>query len=509
MTDQKSTTNGVRLVRLGIDTHQEPVVYMRADSPVCRSEGFEAHNRVEVATDDARIIATLSVVHGEVLGEGVLSVGDAGLSEAAWRRLGCAGGETARVRHAPSVESLGYIRSKIYGHRLNEENFRAILRDIVDGHFADVHLAAFVAACGGDRLDNEEVAALTTSMCEVGETMEWDTTPIVDKHCVGGLPGNRTTPIIVSIVAAHGLTIPKTSSRAITSPAGTADTMEVLAPVDLSLDQIRRVVEQENGCVTWGGSVRLSPADDTLIRVERALNLDSEGQLVASVLSKKAAAGSTHVVIDVPVGPTAKVRSERAADRLEELLEFAAEAVDLNVRIVRTDGTQPVGWGIGPALEARDVVGVLRPDDGGPEDLADRATLLAGEIIALADEITRVEGRRTARDILESGRAWEKFRRICEAQGGMRQIPEPNHAHVVRAQQVGRVVNIDNRKIARLAKLAGAPEAPAAGVDLHVRLDEEVEADEPLMTVHAETSGERAYALNYLSDQRESIIRVE
>ena len=499
----------MRLVRLGIDTHQEPIVYMREESPVCRSEGFEAQTRVEVKTGTHTIVATLNFVRGDTLGEDVLSVGEAGLSEAAWRRLGSPDGEPARIRHAPPVESLGFVRSKIYGHRLSEANFRAILRDIVDGDFADVHLAAFLTACGGDRLDNGEVASLTRAMREVGETIEWDFEPVVDKHCVGGLPGNRTTPIIVAIVAEYGLPIPKTSSRAITSPAGTADTMEVMAPVNLSIHDIRRVVERECGCVAWGGAVRLSPADDTLIRVERALDLDSEGQLVASVLSKKAAAGSTHVVIDMPVGPTAKVRSERAADRLEELLEVAAEAVGLEIRIVRTDGRQPVGRGIGPALEARDVVAVLQRSAEAPQDLANRATTLAGEIIALAEERDSEEAVEIAREILESGRAWEKFQRIRRAQGGIREIPDSAHQKDVAAQVSGRLTRIDNRKIAQLAKLAGAPEAPAAGVEIHARLDDAIEVGEPLLTIHTETPGERDYALDYLQEHRESLMQVE
>ena len=146
-------------------------------------------------------------------------------------------------------------------------------------------------------------------MVKTGKILTWPSDLIVDKHCVGGLPGNRTTLIVVPIVAAFGLMIPKTSSRAITSPAGTADTMEVFAPVNLDIKTMRKVVEQENGCIVWGGSVSLSPADDLLIRIERPMDLDSEGQLVASILSKKIAAGSNHLVIDIPIGSTAKIRT--------------------------------------------------------------------------------------------------------------------------------------------------------------------------------------------------------
>lgn len=169
-------------------------------------------------------------------------------------------------------------------------------------------------------------------------------------HCVGGLPGNRTTLIVVPIVAAFGLMIPKTSSRAITSPAGTADTMEVLAPVNLDIKKMKKVVEREYGCIVWGGAMSLSPADDILIHIERAIDLDSEGQLVASVLSKKIAAGSTHLVIDIPIGATAKIRSLKTAIKLKKLFDNICLKYNLTIKTIFSHGEQPVGRGIGPAL---------------------------------------------------------------------------------------------------------------------------------------------------------------
>jgi thymidine phosphorylase len=321
---------------------------------------------------------------------------------------------------------------------------------------------------------------------------------VVDKHGIGGLPGNRTTLVIVPIVTAFGLTMPKTSSRAITSPAGTADTMETLAPVTLGDRALRRVVEREGGCIAWGGALQLSPADDIIIRVERPLDLDAEGQLVASVLSKKAAAGSTHVVIDVPVGPLAKVRSAEAAERLSNDLVTVGQAIGLDVQVVLTDGLQPIGRGIGPALEARDVLAVLRGESDAPSDLRDRALLLAGHVLELAANVAPGTGRTIAAEILGDGRAWRKFQAICEAQGGMREPPRAAHREPVIAALDGVVTSIDNRRLARIAKLAGAPNDAAAGVDLHVRVGARVAAGAPLFTLHSASPGELAYALDYM-----------
>lgn len=502
--DQRA--NGARRLRakrLGIDTYQEPVIYMRQDCDVCRSEGFEAQSRVEVSRDGRAIIATLNVITSDLL-----APHEAGLSEAAWRLLGAQPGDLIAVRHPPPLESLSYVRAKVHGKRLDPAAITAIVRDIAAGRYADVELAAFLAASAGAGLDLEESVALTRAMIDVGQRIDWAQRPVADKHSVGGIPGNRTSLIVVPIVASCGLIMPKTSSRAITSPAGTADTMETLAPVALDIATMRRVVEKEGGCLVWGGAVLLSPADDVLIRVSRPLDLDGEGQLVASILSKKAAAGSTHVVVDLPVGPTAKIRTAESAFALSERLTLVGRAVGLEVRVVITDGSQPVGRGLGPALEARDAVAVLRGEPGAPAALRVRAISLAGYVLELAGKVPHGSGYAVARAVLDDGRAWRKFVAICEAQGGMRELPRAGHTSVVTARRAGRVVELDNRRLARIAKLSGAPQAPAAGVELHAPLGTRVEAGQPLFTVHAETPGELRYALGYARGQAD-VIRIE
>jgi thymidine phosphorylase len=491
------TVNTMQARRVGIDTYREPVVYMRRDCAVCRSEGFAAQARVQVSFGTRRVIATLNIVEGDWLGDG-----EAGLSESAWSALQPSEGATLIVSHAPQLDSLSHVRAKVYGHRLDAAGFDAVIGDIAAGRYSDLHLAAFVTACAGDRLDLAETVALTQAMIGVGERLDWGRDIVVDKHCVGGLPGNRTTLLVVPIVAACGLTMPKTSSRAITSPAGTADTMEVLAPVDLDIAAMRRVVERTGACIVWGGAVRLSPADDMLIRVERPFDLDSEGQLVASVLSKKSAAGSTHVLIDLPVGPTAKVRSDAAAQALGGRLVEVGRAIGIDVTLRVTDGRQPVGRGIGPALEARDVLAVLLGQTDAPDDLRQRALRLAGDILELGGAARVGDGVRLAGDVLADGRAWAKFQAICEAQGGMREVPVAVHRHEVRAGARGRVIAVDNRLLARAAKLAGAPKAPAAGAEVHVRLGDMVERGQPLFTLHAQAPGELEYARQFVATRQ-------
>jgi thymidine phosphorylase len=489
---ENATTNTVRARRLGLDTQFEAVVFMHKECHVCRSEGFSAHARVLLCHDGQQVIATLYQVTGNLIAHN-----EAALSESAWKRLGLKDGDRIVVTHPDPLDSLSHVRSRIYGNDLGESSFHAIIEDIVGGKYSDIDLSSFITACAARPLDHKEILALTHAMVEAGERLRWPAGIVVDKHSVGGLPGNRTTPIIVAIAASLGLMMPKTSSRAITSPSGTADTMETMAPVDLDTAAIRRVVEHEGGCVVWGGAVRLSPADDILIRVERALDLDSEGQMIASVLSKKIAAGSTHLVLDLPVGPTAKVRSPEVAQALSQGLSSIAEIFGLHTKVVVGDGLQPVGRGIGPALEARDVLAVLKGEPEAPDDLRRRAIALTGALLELAGAAPGGKGEAMAARELDNGRAWAKFQRICEAQGGMRVPPKSQQQRPIAAERPGQVGAIDNRRIARLAKLAGAPDDKAAGVDLHVKVGDAVTAGQPLCTVHADSPGELAYAFDY------------
>lgn len=492
----------LRARRLGVDTYRESVVYMHRDCPVCKSEGFDAQSRVLVSNGGRSTVATLNVITSDLL-----DTQTAGLSEAAWRRLAVRDGDRVAFAHPMPAESASDLRAKVYGHALDRAQYERLLRDALAGRLSDIELAAFIAAGAGERIDITETIALTEAMVAVGEQLHWSHARVFDKHCVGGLPGNRTTPIVVAIVAAAGYAIPKTSSRAITSPAGTADTMATLMPVDLDVASMRRVVDREGGCIVWGGAVALSPADDVLIRIERPLDFDSDAQLTASVLSKKKAAGSTHVVLDLPVGPTAKVRNVQAGAILGERLASVANAIGLSVAIHFSDGRQPVGSGIGPALEALDVLRVLQNAPDAPIDLRDAALDLAGKLMEFDPATAPGSGREKAAQLLHSGMAWRKFQAIAAAQGGLRVPPVAAQRFDVLARRGGTIDAIDNRKLATLAKLAGAPHAPSAGLVLHTPLGTHVDVDQPILTLHSESAGELAYARAYL-DQHADIVGI-
>jgi len=485
--------NSLIVFDMGIDTHQEPVIYMRQDCHVCRSEGFSSNTRIAVSFNNSVIIATLNVVNKQVLQETQI-----GFSKIALKRLQVKEGDVVQVNHAPMLSSLTAVRKKIFGHALDNSEIHNIILDISNHRYSDIEIASFLSICAGSRLSVDEIIGLTRAMVSCGKRLTWPGhEQIFDKHCIGGLPGNRTTPIVVAIVSAAGLIIPKTSSRAITSPAGTADTMESLMNVNLELADIRKVIEKTGACLAWGGGVNLSPADDVLIRIERALDLDGEGQLIASVLSKKIAAGSTHAVIDIPVGETAKVRSMAKADHLASLFNQVGEACGIFIRCVISDGSKPVGFGIGPVEEAKDVLSVLKNEISAPQDLKDRSLTLSAHLFDLHNHEGFEANFKKATALLTSGKAFTQFKNIADAQGGLKELPIAKFKHTEVIPKDGTLIKIDNRKLARLAKLAGAPSDKAAGLRLNVKVGDYVKKGNPIFTLFSESSGERDYALEY------------
>jgi thymidine phosphorylase len=446
-----------------------------------RAEIFRGFSRVELRRDSKVLLATLLITDDDAL----VDLHEIGLSEPAFRRFAEPAGNLVTVTPAAPPESLEAVRAKIRGQTLSAAEITAVINDLTHYRYSDMEIAAFLIS-SASFMTSDELIALTRAMAEAGTQLKWTDPIVVDKHCIGGIPGNRTSMIVVPIVAAHGLPIPKTSSRAITSPAGTADTMEVLARVNVGADEMKTIVAACNGCLVWGGHVNLSPADDILISVERPLSLDTREQMVASIMSKKLAAGSTHLLIDLPVGPTAKLTSGAEAMRLRKLFEFVGDRFGISVEVITTDGRQPIGNGIGPVLEAQDVMAVLANDPAAPVDLREKSLRLAAHLLEYDPKLRGGAGYARARELLDSGAALKQMQKIIDAQGPSGYRPElGNLTFDVTAGSDGVVAGIDCLQLNRLARTAGAPLDKGAGIKLFKKIGDRVESGEPLYRIYA------------------------
>ncbi|NQZ85589.1 MAG: thymidine phosphorylase family protein [Nanoarchaeales archaeon] len=411
---------------------------------------------------------------------------------------------------APKPVSLEYVRKKFNGKiKLKESHFKEIINDIIVNKFTPIETTFFVLACAAHPLDDKEVIGLTKAMVDGGKNLTFKTKNgiIVDKHCIGGIPGNRTTMVVIPILAAAGLTIPKTSSRSITSPAGTADTMEVLTHVDISLSQMHKLVSEIGGCIAWGGSLDLSPADDAIIHVEHPLEIDVEGQMIASIMSKKKSAGSTHVLLDIPVGETAKVKTKENAIRLKKRFVKIGKAIGIEVKVIITDGSEPIGKGIGPYLEAMDVLKVLNNDPDQPYRLRNKSLMMAGHLLEMGGLASKGHGLEYANEVLESGLASRKFEEIVVAQGKRKAMSPAKYSVKILAQKSGTIKKIDNKGISTITFILGCPADKASGLILHNKCSDKIKKGSVLVELFSNSKQKLNYAKAHIEEDSPFIIK--
>lgn len=423
--------------------------------------------------------------------------GGVGMYEEMLDLLNIKHGDIVDVIIESKPESLKFIKKKLDGKRLTPKEIELIVSDIVANELTAIELTYFISASYTHGLSLEETVALTKAMIKTGDVLKFKKHPVVDKHCLGGVAGNRTSMIVVPILAAAGLAVPKTSSRSITSPAGTADTMEVLCDVSHSIKEIKKIVEKIGGCITWGGAVNLAPADDKIIKVENPLRIDAEGNMLSSILAKKGSVSSTHVLIDIPLGKGAKIESRKEAEKLARDFKRIGKGLGMKIKAIITDGSEPIGNGIGPALEARDVLWVLKNDKRAPQDLKRKSLRIAEEMLNMCGK-----DRKLAKELLESGRAYKKMVQIIKAQG--KKIIEPGRIkpakikYDYKARKSGKIEYIDNSTISRVARLAGAPQDKTSGIYLYKHKRERIKRGEIIFTVYSNNKQKMDFALDAL-----------
>ncbi|MDK2975259.1 MAG: phosphorylase [Methanofollis sp.] len=399
-------------------------------------------------------------------------------------------GAEVEVRPADRPATLDYIRKKMDGQHLTGEETLAIIRDVVADVLSPSELTAYIVATYTNPLDMDETEHLTRAMVETGEKLHFPSYPIVDKHSIGGVPGNKISLLVVPIVAAAGLKIPKTSSRAITGAAGTADLMEVLAPVGFTAAEVQQMTEKVGGVIVWGGATNIAPADDRFIAVEYPFKIDARGQMLASVMAKKFAVGANLVVIDIPVGEHTKVATVDEGRRLAREFIDLGDRLGMRVECALTYGESLVGHTIGPRLEVKEALSVLEGATE-PHSLIQKSLSLAGILLEMSGKAAPGQGDAVAREILVSGRALAKMKQIIEVQGGdpavtSADIVPGEYRFVVNAPANGYVVELNNRALITLARAAGAPQDQGAGVYIHAKKGTSVRTGEPIFTVYAD-----------------------
>ncbi len=468
-------------------------------------------NKKDAQTLDIHVLDRIKIKKGKRIETVVVDIaeshkavpqGKIGVFEEVFDSLKLKNNDVVKIMLARKPQSLEYIKKKLDGGKLRNKEISQIVWDIVNNKLSDIELTYFVAACYIHALDIDETIKLAKAMASHGDILKFNKHPVVDKHSIGGVPANRTTLVLVPIIAAAGLLIPKSSSRSITSPAGTADTMEVLANVSFSAKKMKDIVEKTNGCIVWGGAINLAPADDKIIHVEKPLGIDAESQLLASIMAKKHSVSSTHILIDIPVGRDAKVKTKKDALKLKNDFEKIGKKLRKHVKVIITKGSEPIGNGIGPALESRDVLWLLIRDKKRPLDLEKKCVYMATKLFEL---IGINNSRKRVLEILNSGKAYKKMKEIIKAQGGNPNI-KPEHiklgkySYTVRSINYGKVKDINNTAISKLARVAGAPINKGAGLYLYKHVGDKVKKREKIFTIYSESAQKLKYSKELLKE---------
>ncbi len=462
--------------------------------------GLKAIDRVRISTEDRDIVAILDVATETI------KKGEVGL----YLDLKSHIDEPQEVDVVPAEKprSVRYITDRIRGRMLQAGEHRQIVQDVIDRSLSSLEIAAFITSLEMRPLSMDEAEAITRAMVDLGHTLDWGKHPIFDKHSIGGVPGDKTTMLFVPIVASLGYTIPKTSSRAITSPAGTADRVEQLCPVELEIEEIKRVVGETNGCMVWGGAVDLAPADDLFIQVEYPLSIDP--LYLPSVLGKKKAANADYVVIDLPTGKGAKLSTVDEANEFGQDFIRLGKKLGMKVQCGITFGEQPIGNHVGPALEAKEALETIMRVKSTP-DLVEKVSSLVGILLGMTGE---KKGRQKALEALRTGKAEAKTRDIIEAQGGDHDIRPDDiqigtHTLEVSSEVSGEVFWVNNHQIVSLARALGTPKHTGAGICVAKKIGDVVKKGDMILKLYADRASRLARAEQLLEDMEPVMIAKE
>lgn len=446
--------------------------------------------KIGVPTKGRVLLRTISKKPKEVMAitnlvTKTLGENEIGVSQEIIKRLSLKKHQSLEVILGKTPESIVFIRKKLEGKKLTESEINAIIKDVVDNALSDPEIALFVSTMYKQGMSKKETIFLIKAILQSGNKLTFKKKLVVDKHSIGGIAG-RTTPIVVAICAAAGLTIPKTSSRAITSAAGTADIIETIAHVDFSLDEIQKIIKKTNACIVWGGSLGLVPADSKIISVEKVLKIDPEAQLLASILSKKFAVGSNFIIVDIPYGKTAKVDRKKAL-RLKHKFEEMGKYFKKEIRCLLSENHGPLGDGVGPSLELLDVLKVLSRESP-CHRLEERSVELAGALLEMTKKAKTHQGKVVAQQILDERKALKKFEQIIKAQkGDLSRIKLGKYKKEMVSHKRGNIKEIDNKKINALGRVSGSPFYKGAGLFLHVHEGAFVTKGDKLLTIFSES----------------------
>jgi len=391
------------------------------------------------------------------------------------------------VKNPLSVQA---IRKKLLWKNLTEEEVVAVVRDMTDNKISDTLVTYYAASSFFNESSKKELYYTAKASAEYWNKISFDGMAVV-KYCIWWVPWNETSMILAPVFASLGIQFPKTFSKAITSPAATGECVETLMDIEFTPEQMKDLVKKTGCCLAWWKNLWLAPANDRIIKVSYPISMEAHSKMVVSIIAKIYAGGITHCLIDIPVGPTAKIKDRKTAKKIKWYFEYIGRKLWMKVVVVLTNGKNPIWKWIWGALQAREVLRILQQHPEKSIDLENKAIMLWEKLLSLTGKFKKKNCKKIIIEQIKSGKARVKMQEVISAQNwknphiNSEELELWKYKKELISEFSWKIKSVDLRYLTEITRALGAPLDKQVWVYFNRQVGDVVSKWDVVLTIYA------------------------